>query len=503
MKSQNIDLLLIEDNPGDARIIEEHLKNITSFNFCLKNCVRLSEAKKSLEETKFDLILLDLSLPDSKKTETLSTLLNKNFNIPIIILTGQDDKEDGIASVKKGAQDYLVKSELDKVILSRSILYAIERFRIENKLKKSEEKYRNERDNLMNILESLQDGVVIINEHYDIEYVNPVFVKEFGTYEGKKCYQYLFDNASFCPNCKKSKIMAGNIVKEEFFLKNIQKTYDFVGTSLNNPDGSTSILVILHDITRLKQVEKRLREISSLKTEFLNRVSHELKTPLVVIKGYLDLMLGKNRQELNSDTIVWLEEIERGYERLHDKIEKLLKTSHLDSPTYSFNPKIENLSFLIKNCVKDLDSLLQIRNHSLKLDIDRDIYGEFVKEEIYEVITNLLSNAINNTPKGGKIKIKSEIKDLTIIVSIQDNGVGITKEEKDRLFTKFGKIERYGKKLDVLIDGTGLGLYVSKKIMNLHGGNIWVKSEGRDKGSIFYFSLPYKSITKEQNISLA
>ncbi len=503
MISKSIGLLVIEDNIGDARIIEEYLKNIKNFVFNLKFSVRLTEAINLLERTPFDLILLDLSLPDSKKTESLSTLLDKNLNIPIIILTGLDDEEHGIASVKKGAQDYLVKGELDKVVLSRSILYAIERFKIEKKLKKSEEKYKNERDNLMNILESLQDGVLIINGHYDIEYVNPAFIKEFGSYEGKKCFQYLFDRSSYCPNCKKNNILSGNIVREEFNLKNIQKTFDFVGTSLNNPDGGKSILVILHDITRLKQVEQKLREISSLKTEFLNRVSHELKTPLVVMKGYLDLMLNQKRQELNSDTIVWLEEMERGYERLQDKIEKLLITSHLDSPSYTLNPKTENLSFLINKCIRDLSSLLQLRNHSLKLDIDEDLYGEFVKEEIYEVISNLLSNAINNTPKGGKIKIKSEIKDSTIIVSIQDNGVGITVDEKDRLFKKFGKIERYGKKLDVLIDGTGLGLYVSKKILKLHGGNIWVESEGRDKGSTFYFSLPYKSIEKQQNLLIS
>ncbi len=503
MIDKNIDLLVIEDNPGDARIIEECLKDISNPKFNLKFSIRLTEAIKILEKTKFDLVLLDLSLPDSKKVETLSTLLDKNLNIPIIILTGLDDKEHAIASVKKGAQDYLVKGELDKVVLSRSILYAIERFRIDKKLKKSEEKYKNERDNLMNILESLQDGVLIINEQYDIEYVNPVFIKEFGTYEGKKCYQYLFDNSSFCTSCKKNKILSGNTVREEFPLKNIQKIYDFVGTSLNNPDGSTSILIIFHDITRLKQVEKKLREINILKTEFLNRASHELKTPLVVIKGYLDLILDQYRQELNSDTIEWLEEMDKGYERLHKKIEILIKTSHLDSPTYNFNPEIENLSFLIKLCIRDLNSNLKLRNLTLKLELDESIYGEFVKEEIYEVVTNLLSNAINNTPKGGKIKIKSEINDNKIIISIQDNGVGITKEEKNQLFEKFGKIERYGKELDVLVDGSGLGLYISKKIINFHGGNIWVESEGRNKGSTFYFSLPNENVKKHQEFLLS
>ena len=119
---------------------------------------------------------------------------------------------------------------------------------------------------------------------------------------------------------------------------------------------------------------------------------------------------------------------------------------------------------------------------------------KIVKEEIYEVITNLLSNAIKYTPLNGNIKIESEINDKDVIISIQDNGIGIEKKDKEQLFTKFGKIERYGQELDVLIDGTGLGLYISKKIIELHGGKIWVESDGRNKGSTFFFSLPIKNL---------
>ena len=109
---------------------------------------------------------------------------------------------------------------------------------------------------------------------------------------------------------------------------------------------------------------------------------------------------------------------------------------------------------------------------------------------MYEVITNLLTNAIKYTPPSGKIEVNSGVYNDKIVVSVKDNGIGFTEREKARLFQQFGKIERYGQGFDVGIDGSGLGLYISKNIVELHGGSIWVESAGRNRGSTFYFTLP-------------
>ncbi len=102
----------------------------------------------------------------------------------------------------------------------------------------------------------------------------------------------------------------------------------------------------------------------------------------------------------------------------------------------------------------------------------------------------ILINAINYTSLGGEIKIFSEVKSNFFIISIEDNGIGFSAEEKNQLFKQFGKIERYGQGWDVGIEGTGLGLYIAKKIIELHGGNIWMESAGRNRGSKFSFSIP-------------
>ena len=109
--------------------------------------------------------------------------------------------------------------------------------------------------------------------------------------------------------------------------------------------------------------------------------------------------------------------------------------------------------------------------------------------KVKEVINNLLFNAIKYTPPHGTIKIRSEIKDQHIVISVEDNGVGFTKEEKRVIFQRFGKIERFGQGYDVITEGSGLGLYFSKKIVELHGEEIGVESKWREKGSLFFIKL--------------
>lgn len=140
--------------------------------------------------------------------------------------------------------------------------------------------------------------------------------------------------------------------------------------------------------------------------------------------------------------------------------------------------------------MNDVQSLIKMRNLTIVYDITDFITTKFNKEQIGEVISNLLNNAINYSPPDGIIVINSEIKDNTIIISIKDGGIGFSENEKIKLFQKFGKIHRESQEFDVLLGGSGLGLYISKKIIELHGGEIWVESEGRNKGSTFYFILP-------------
>ena len=240
----------------------------------------------------------------------------------------------------------------------------------------------------------------------------------------------------------------------------------------------------------LVERNKMLSEINKLKSDLFSRTSHELKTPLISIKGFTELLLKLHSDKLDDDVISILEEIKDGSKRLEDYINSLVESSQLEQGLLNVRKEKEDLTFLINYCVKQLQGIASLREQKIEVNIKDKFFTEFDKEKIYEVITNLIINAVKYTPVGGKIIIDSTQEDGHYIVSIKDTGIGLTQKEIGQLFTQFGKIERYGQGWDVGIEGTGLGLYISKELITLHDGKIWVESEGRNKGSTFFFSLP-------------
>ncbi|MFX0007272.1 MAG: PAS domain S-box protein [Candidatus Hermodarchaeota archaeon] len=233
-----------------------------------------------------------------------------------------------------------------------------------------------------------------------------------------------------------------------------------------------------------------LNKINKLKSELFSRTSHELKTPLISVKGFTELLLTLYKSKLDPEVISILEEIRDGGKRLEKIINLLLDSTKLEAGQLSLNVKDEDLTFLIKFCVKELKGLAKLRNQNITLNLQDNLKTKFDKERIYEVISNLLVNAIKYTPPGGNIVIESKKTDGSYEISVKDNGIGFTDEEKSHVFKQFGKIERYGQGWDIAADGTGLGLYITKKLVELHGGKIWLESEGRNKGTTFYFSIP-------------
>ncbi len=280
------------------------------------------------------------------------------------------------------------------------------------------------------------------------------------------------------------------VVIEVFYLSNKPFLKEVVDLLIELGERLKGFLERREYKTKLEEQNVELEKISELKSEFLRRASHELKTPLISIKGFANLLLELHRESLDGEAISMLNEIEQGCLRLEDIIRSLIKSSKLESSTLELQASKDDLSFLIRFCVRELQGLADARSHSIAVNIGDKIIAKFNKEQMYEVITNLLSNAIKYTLPNGKIGINTEFKGQEVIVSIKDNGIGFTEEEKKKAFQQFGKIERYGQGLDLEIDGTSLGLHISKKIVELHGGKIWLESEGRNKGSTFYFSLP-------------
>lgn len=267
--------------------------------------------------------------------------------------------------------------------------------------------------------------------------------------------------------------------------------------SLVNLHKTTLFLIITQDITERKEAQRKLEEqnvllkdISQYKSELLSRTSHELKTPLISIKGFTDLLLQFHSHKMDIDIKTLLFEIREGSRRLEKIIKSLLESSQLEQGKIQLNPEKLNLSFLINFCVGEMKGIAELRNHKVLIDVQESLIAIFDKEAIYDVISNLLLNALKYTPSPGNILIQSMIYEDYYKIIVKDNGIGLSEKDQKRLFKQFGKIERYGEGLNIDTDGTGLGLYISKKIVELHGGEIGVKSAGRGEGSSFFFTLP-------------
>ncbi len=246
-----------------------------------------------------------------------------------------------------------------------------------------------------------------------------------------------------------------------------------------------NIRLWLQDITESKEIEE-------IKSSLLTRFSHEFKTPLISIKGFADFLLTEYKVNLDEKILSFLRRIKEGSNRLEALINSFMEGSQLEKAVIRVNLRREDVSDLIQEVLHELEGFIGMREHTINVSLDEKLITTIDKEKIYTVISNILINAIDYTTQGGKISIKSSIDKNFLTISVKDNGIGLTEEEKNLLFKPFGKIERYGKGWDITVGGMGMGLYISKEIIELHGGKIWAESEGRSKGSEFHFSLPIK-----------
>lgn len=256
-----IKVLLVEDNPGDVLIIEKMFEEIINIDFKLVKAYRLSEGLEKLNKEWFDVIILDLGLPDSQGIETFNHMNQKAPEIPIILLTGFDEEEFGIKAVYKGAQDYLVKGQVDSRLLSRSIYYAIERKRIEDRLKKSEEKYRI-------IVEKTQSGLFLINSNNRLNYVNQKMAEMLGYKTEEMINRIIFDFMdkegikTFSERLKNLNEGTNNVYELKFISSNGSAVWALISTnSIFNSNGKyLGAVSVMTDISARKGVEKTMME---------------------------------------------------------------------------------------------------------------------------------------------------------------------------------------------------------------------------------------------------
>lgn len=225
-----------------------------------------------------------------------------------------------------------------------------------------------------------------------------------------------------------------------------------------------------------------------LKTDFITLSSHQLRTPLSAIKWFAEILMTQRNGKLNKKQVEYLKEIQHSTERAISLVNDLLQVSRVDQKKMHLDlSEIDSIN-LLEEVVESYHSLMVNKNLTFHMEIINGplpiIKGDKVK--IRRVMQNLLLNAIKYTPKGGHIEVmlKNDTKD--IICSIADNGIGIPADEQNKIFERFFRSVSATR---VEPDGTGLGLYIAKALVEVHKGKIWFESQ-EGKGTTFYFSMP-------------
>ncbi|MEH1765437.1 hybrid sensor histidine kinase/response regulator [Nostoc sp.] len=390
MEKFTIHILLVEDSASDAHLLRRIFLHADQEQWQMLHVERLSEAIDASRENsastldnsqivsrrqrRFDLVLLDLSLPDSIGLDTLKEFRAAIPDIPVVVLTGLDDEDLAMQALAEGAQDYLVKDQITIQRLVRAIRYAIERSEILNQLRESEE--------------------------------------------------------------------------------------------------------------RTRQALAKEQELNELKSNFVAMVSHEFRTPMTTIRTAVDIL------EYNSDKLTddrrtkYFDRIQNAINQMLHLLDEILFLSKTEAAKLEYKPTLLNL----ENFCSELTDILQINagsQHSIIFTCEGESTQAQMDEDLLNcILTNLISNAIKYSPQHSTIWFDLICKDRLAIFQVRDRGMGIPLKDQARLFQTFYRASNVG-----VIQGTGLGLTIVKKCVELHGGHIQLESE-QGIGTTVIVTLP-------------
>lgn len=240
----------------------------------------------------------------------------------------------------------------------------------------------------------------------------------------------------------------------------------------------------------LEEDKKELVEVDKMKDEFLQMATHELNTPISVIEGKLSMIMDEDLGGFEPKQKEFLRSVTDNSKRLAQLAKDMLNVTRIDQNRVSLIKSEVNLVEMASTIVSDLQLRAKQKNNALTFEKPAESLPKLFIDQIKitEVINNLIINATKFT-QDGAITVRIELKDNEVLVSVKDTGVGISKEDQTHLFEKFHQVGRFDPKSPVEQQGTGLGLYISRKLIELHGGRIWIESE-LGKGTKFYFTLP-------------
>lgn len=481
------------------------------------------EALEFLKTQKPDLILSDFLMPEMNGLEFLSAAKELYPEVSMILLTGYADKENAIKAINEIGLYKYIEKPWDNDDLIMNIKNGIERSHLVSELrekiqeleaaKKQLEKYSHGLEGLVaqktadllktnsklsGIINYCADGIIIIDEKGHIEQANPACENFVGLSENNLRH-INFSNIIYCEKKKDFK----ETLKEnsEVFLrdcyilnslrdKKIPVEISFAEIIAEEGETVKKFVGVIRDVRAQKEAER-------LRDDFIATLTHDLRTPLLAaiqtLKFFLDGSVGK----LDDKQKMLLATMQKSNEDLLGLVNALLEVYKYDAGKLSLCRTNFLLNDLVEQCYKELKPLADNKKieFDLKFNAEKNLTINADRGEIRRVIINLCGNAVNYTHLGGKVDIEVIEKENDVIFSVTDNGNGIPQEDIPHLFKRFS--QGTSKKRST---GTGLGLYLSRQIIEAHGGKIWLESR-LNKGSEFSFLLTGVKVNEKTKVN--
>lgn len=493
MAYPNRRILVVDDNPD----ILTYLKTFLSKNdFDVLTAKSMTECYEVLEKTIPDIILLDVILPEGDGIEICQKIKSDTQydGVSVVIMTGAPDAENKIRGLNAGAHDYITKPILPEELIAR-VRSIVRNKKLQERLKENEKTLRT----LMN---ASLDTSFLIDSDGKILAINDTAAERFNTIaetiEGGNIYDILPGNLAALIKEKVEMIIAGG-KPVRFEERNNNVIYDHIGYPLFDSHGKLNQFAFFaRDITRQKKDEIELKRAKILaesanqaKSEFLGNMSHELRTPLNCILGYaqiLKLDKGMTDRQKNAANVIY-----RNSEHLFSMINDILDFAKIEVGKMNLKPTHFDFYDFLENIV-DIERFRARQkdisyNFTTTLDLPRIVYGD--EKRLRQVLLNLLGNAIKFTQKGG-ILFKVCRTKTKIRFQVEDSGIGIPPDKIEDIFLPFQQMNDSR----ISTEGTGLGLTISRRLVRLMGGELYVKSSP-GVGSMFWFDIALPEVEEE------
>lgn len=490
MRTSDISLLLIEDNLGDARLLREMLIEAKPHKTTLTHVPTIAAAELFIATDKVDIILLDLGLPDAQGVDGVRRAHAAAPHVPLVVLTGSDDEELAGRALKEGAQDYLIKGQIDSRGLLRALRYAIER-------KVMEEALFAEHERAQVALDCIGDAVACMDVAGNVTFLNRIAETMTG-WKAKDATGLPIGEvfsigdpdgaSSVCTaGCHNDRLMHavqnGETIglAEEVFCRHDGSSFDAEYSSAPLRDSKG---VLLGAVIAVRDVSGR-RAMERLKDEFVSTVSHELRTPLTSIRGALGLLHSGVLGPLPPKGERMLQIAVTNTDRLIRLINDILDLERLESGKIELACSNVEAHDLIVLAVDGIQAMADAVGVTIVIEpFSAQIFAD--SDRIVQTVTNLLSNAVKFSPAGTAVTVSSVIEKGMLVIRVADRGRGIPEDKAAMIFERFKQVNASDSRDK---GGSGLGLAISSSIVTAHGGRIWCGPNG-DQGTIFSFTVP-------------